>query len=86
MVGTYGLQCQWGRPQTDIIVRYANWVRDAAAWDILKTQLLADGYVETGPFSVERAVPDFDSAYAFRDGVIHYASPSRFIGSVAALQ
>ncbi|WP_166785419.1 hypothetical protein [Cryobacterium cryoconiti] len=56
------------------------------AWDVLRAQLLADGYTETGPWAVSRPTPEFDSAYSYRDGVIHYASPARFIGWVTALQ
>jgi len=86
LVGTDGLRCRWARPHTDIVVRYANWMRGAAAWDALKTQLLADGYIETGPLDVARTASEFDSAYSFRDGIIHYASPSWTIGSATALQ
>ena len=85
-VGTDGLRCQWTAPQTDIVVRYANWVRTPQDWDALKGQLLADGYIETGPFAVGRSVSEFDAAYQFRDGVIHYVSPSTFIGWVSVLQ
>ena len=85
-VGADGLRCEWTKPYTDLTVVYANWTRDTAAWDVLKVQLLTDGYIETGPFSVSRPVPEFDSAYSYRDGIIHYASPSQFIGSVTALQ
>ena len=86
LVGADGLRCEWTKPHTDLTVRYANWTRDTAAWDALKAQLLADGYGETGPFSVSRPVPEFDSAYSYRDGVIYYSSPSQFIGWVTALQ
>lgn len=86
LVGADGLRCEWTKPQTDLTVRYANWTRDSAAWDALKAQLLTDGYVETGPFSVSRPVPEFDSAYSYRDGSIHYTSPSGFIEWVTALQ
>lgn len=86
LVGADGLRCEWTKPQTDLTVRYANWTRDSAAWDVLKAQLLTDGYVESGPFSVSRPVSEFDSAYSYRDGSIHYSSPSRFIGWVTALQ
>ncbi len=86
MVGADGLRCRWTKPQTDITVAYASWPRDAAAWETLKTELLADGYDETGPFAVTRPVSEFDSAYRYRDGVIYYVSPSRFLESVAALQ
>lgn len=86
LVGADGLRCEWTKPQTDLTVRYANWTRDLPAWDVLRGQLLADGYIETGPWSVSRPVPEFDSAYRYRNGVIHYASPARFIGWVTALQ
>ena len=86
LVGADGLRCEWTKPHTDLTVRYANWTRDTAAWDALKAQLLADGYGETGPFSVSRPVSEFDSAYSYEDGVIHYSSPSQFIGWVTALQ
>ena len=86
VVGADGLRCEWTKPQTDLTVRYANWTRDMPAWDVLRAQLLADGYIETGPWSVSRPIPEFDSAYRYRDGVIHYASPARFIGWVTALQ
>ena len=86
VVGADGLRCEWTKPQTDLTVRYANWTRDMPAWDVLRAQLLADGYIETGPRSVSRPIPEFDSAYRYRDGVIHYASPARFIGWITALQ
>lgn len=86
LVGTDGLRCRWTKPQTDITVGYANWSRDVAAWENLKTELVTDGYTETGPFAVSRPVSEFDSAYSYRDGVIHYVSPSRFIEWVTALQ
>ena len=86
LVGNDGLRCRWGIPQTDIIVAYANWERDTAAWQTLKTDLIADGYVETGPFVVSSEMIGYDSAYRFRDGVVHYASPGRFLGWVTAVQ
>lgn len=54
LVGTDGLRCRWAMPHTDIVVRYANWARDTAAWESLKTKLLADGYSKTGPLDVAR--------------------------------
>lgn len=86
LVGTDGLRCRWTKPHTDITVGYATWSRDVTAWESLKTDLLADGYVETGRFAVSRPVSEFDSAFSYRDGVIHYVSPSSFIDWVTALQ
>jgi hypothetical protein len=86
VVGTDGLRCRWTKSQTDITVTYANWPRDTAAWETLKTELLADGYSETGQSAVSRPVPEFDSAYSFRNGVIYYVSPSRFLESATARQ
>ena len=86
LVGEDGLRCRWGKPQTDLIADYANWSRDAAGWETLKTELLDAGYVETGPFAVSLPMADYTSAYSYRDGVIHYAAPAQFIGWVSALQ
>ena len=86
MIGTDGLRCRWGIPQTDISVVYQNWSRDAAAWETLKIELLIDGYTETGPFAVSRPLTEYDSACSYRDGIVHCVSPSRFIGWVTALQ
>ena len=86
LVGSDGLRCQWGMPGTDIVVRYADWERDATAWEALKTRLLAEGYAETGPSSISRQTPDLDASYSFRDGVVYYATPWNFIGWTTGLQ
>lgn len=81
-----GLRCRWGVPQTDILAEYATWSRDAVGWENLKTELMADGYVKSGPFALTRPTDEYTSAFSYRDGVVHYASPARLIGWVAALQ
>lgn len=86
LVGTDGVRCRWTKPQTDITAGYASWSRDVDVWESLKIELFTDGYVETGQVVVGRPMSEFDSAYSYRDGVIHYASPSQFIGWVTALQ
>jgi hypothetical protein len=86
LVGEDGLRCRWGAPQTDLIADYANWSRDDAGWESLKLDLLAAGYVESGPTAVRFPSLDYTSAYTYRDGMIHYASPAQFIGWVSALQ
>ena len=85
-VGADGLRCQWTRPGTDAVVRYATWERDVTAWETLKTRLLAEGYVETGPSAISRETSDLDGSYSFRDGVVHYVRPWNFIGWATALQ
>jgi hypothetical protein len=85
-VGGDGLRCQWARPGTDAVVRYANWERDATAWEALKTRLLVEGYFETGPSSISRLTADLDGSYSFRDGVVHYVRPWVFIGWATGLQ
>ena len=86
LVGEDGLRCRWGAPQTDLIADYANWSRDDAGWESLKSKLLAAGYVESGPTAVRFPSLDYTSAYTYRDGMVHYASPAQFIGWVSALQ
>jgi hypothetical protein len=87
LAGDDGLRCRWGAPQSDLIAEYANWARDVAGWESLKSELLVAGYVETGPFAVEvPPVSDYTSAFSYRNGIVHYAAPARFIGWVSALQ
>ena len=31
---------------------YAAWSRDSVGWETMKTELVADGYVESGPFPI----------------------------------
>ena len=84
--GEDGLRCRWGVPQTDILAEYATWSRNAADWENLKAELIADGYVESGPFAVTLPTDEYTSAFTYRDDVVHYVSPARLIGWVAALQ
>jgi hypothetical protein len=87
LAGDDGLRCRWGAPQSDLIAAYANWARDAAGWETLKSELLVAGYVESGPFAVEiPPVSDYTSAFSYRDGVVHYAAPAHLVGWVSALQ
>jgi len=86
LVGEDGLRCRWGAPRSDLIADYANWSRDRAGWDSLKLELLAAGYIESGPAAVRLPALDYTSAYTYRDGMVHYTSPAQFIGWVSALQ
>ena len=86
LVGEDGLRCRWGAPRADLVADYANWSRDDVGWESLKSELLAIGYVESGTTAVRLPSLDYTSAYTYRNGMVHYASPAQFIGWVAALQ
>lgn len=81
-----GLRCRWGVPQTDNLAEYATWTRDVVGWENLKAELMEDGYVESGPFALTLPTAEYTSAFTYRDGIVHYASPARLIGWVTALQ
>lgn len=84
------LSCSWVKPSTDNYAWYAQWPSDEAQWETLRAELLNDGYTEIAdplPGIIEAPLdPEYKPALIYRDGVVHYASAARWLGSVRALQ
>jgi hypothetical protein len=91
MMADGALGCQWAG-QGDVMVWFAQQSMDETEWAMRSAELFATGYTESNdPFpgtllGPSDADPNFIPSVHYADGVMYYASYSRFLNSVLALQ